>query len=194
MGPGRAYYDNVVPDPVGVGQGSVLSPILSAIAIIPALNAITRWLQRAMKDTWTSLLFYVDDGTIIVSSESFGVNTTILRFITPIVFQSFQRVGCLLEPSKLESAGFPLTSSADNPYKACKANPHPLPIPPLQIQLADTVTTLQNNPVWRYLNFFLDTFLTFKHHVQFYANKALSTARALPILGNSKRGLPPHSK
>ncbi|KZV69653.1 hypothetical protein PENSPDRAFT_562408, partial [Peniophora sp. CONT] len=49
-------------------------------------------------------------------------------------------------------------------------------------------------PVWRYLGFFFDTFLTFKEHVKFYANKALSTVRAMPLLGNSKRGLPPHSK
>ncbi|KZV67103.1 hypothetical protein PENSPDRAFT_545836, partial [Peniophora sp. CONT] len=46
----------------------------------------------------------------------------------------------------------------------------------------------------RYLGFFFDTFLSFKPHVTFYANKALSTVRALPMLGNSKRGLPPRTK
>ncbi|KZV76336.1 hypothetical protein PENSPDRAFT_563945, partial [Peniophora sp. CONT] len=49
-------------------------------------------------------------------------------------------------------------------------------------------------PEWRYLGFYFDTFLTFKAHVTFYANKALSTLRSMPILGNSKRGLPPTAK
>lgn len=118
----------------------------------------------------------------------------ILRVVAPVVFKSFKRVGCLLGPDKLEFAGFPLARPKDNPYKASRANPCPLPIPPLQLQVCGTTITLANNPIWRYLGFFFDTFLTFKYHVSFYANKALSTVRALPVLGNSKCGLPPHAK
>lgn len=46
-----------VDDPVGVSQGSVLSPILSAIAIAPALNRITSRMPRANANAWISLIF-----------------------------------------------------------------------------------------------------------------------------------------
>jgi hypothetical protein len=38
---------------------------------------------------------------------------------------------------------------------------------------------------WRYLGFFFDQHLLFHEHVHFYATKAISTVRAMGMLGNS---------
>src|SRR5206468_3051500 len=43
--------------------------------------------------------------------------------------------------------------------------------------------------VWRYLGIFFDRYLTFKHHVNYYTIKATSSTNALPLLGNSTRGI-----
>lgn len=189
------HTSDEVDDPVGVSQGSVLSPILSAITIVPALIKITDSMPRPSADTWVSLLFYVDDGNVLASSHSFDSNHDTMRQLSPVIFDAFQDIGCVLEPNKLEHAGYPLSRrSANNPYATVPSNPNPIPLPSLTITMGPTTITLPNLPVLRYLGFFFDTWLDFRHHVRYYSNKALSTVRALPVLGNSARGLPPNKK
>ena len=53
---------------MGVGQGSVLSPILSSIYLSPVMWAF----HTEQPDT--QLISYVDDGTIIVMSKSIETN------------------------------------------------------------------------------------------------------------------------
>src|SRR5207302_6980237 len=47
---------------------------------------------------------------------------------------------------------------------------------------------------WRYLGFYFDRKLTFRAHVKFYATKALTTVKAMAMLGNSSRGINPSQK
>ena len=49
--------------------------------------------------------------------------------------------------------------------------------------------TLKPKTYWRYLGFYFDRYLSFKEHVQYYSTKALSTVKAMGMLGNSTRGL-----
>ncbi|PPQ94942.1 hypothetical protein CVT25_004559 [Psilocybe cyanescens] len=47
---------------------------------------------------------------------------------------------------------------------------------------------------WRYLGFYFDRKLTFTEHVRYYSTKALSTVKAMKMLGSSTRGLRPVQK
>lgn len=140
------------------------------------------------------LFFYVDDGNFCISSDSFATNHWLIKYTAPDIYSSFNMIGCAIEPNKLDQAGYPLTSTHDNPYRASRHNPHPTPLPALTITMGGQTVTLPNSPVLRYLGFYVDTFLNFKFHVNFYTNRAMSTLRALPILGNSVRGVPPVKK
>jgi len=42
---------------------------------------------------------------------------------------------------------------------------------------------------WRYFGFIFDHKLTFKSHIDFYANKVISTIKCMKLLGNSLRGI-----
>jgi len=46
-------------------------------------------------------------------------------------------------------------------------------------------STLKPKTYWWYLGFYFDWCLSFKEHVQFYSTKALSTVKAMGMLGNS---------
>ena len=53
---------------------------------------------------------------------------------------------------------------------------------------------LKPKTYWRYLGFYFDRRLSFKEHVWFYSTKALTTVKAMGMLGNSTRGLLPLQK
>ena len=65
---------------VGVGQGSALSPILSALYLSPLL-----W-QFAIDAPRALLMSYVDNGTIIVQSRTWDDNLIKLRRAYGVVF------------------------------------------------------------------------------------------------------------
>jgi len=47
---------------------------------------------------------------------------------------------------------------------------------------------------WRYLGFIFDYKLTFRNHIDFYSNKAISTIKCMKLLGNFTRGINPIQK
>ncbi|PPQ89032.1 hypothetical protein CVT25_004683, partial [Psilocybe cyanescens] len=55
-------------------------------------------------------------------------------------------------------------------------------------------TPLKPKLYWRYLGFYFDRKLTFTEHVRYYSTKALSTVKAMKMLGSSTRGLRPVQK
>lgn len=55
-------------------------------------------------------------------------------------------------------------------------------------------TPLKPKKFWRYLGFFFDRRLSFQEHVRYYSTKALSTVKAMRVLGNSNWGLSPLHK
>ena len=47
---------------------------------------------------------------------------------------------------------------------------------------------------WKYLGFIFDHKLTFRNHIDFHSNKAISTIKCIKLLGNSSRGINPLQK
>ena len=48
---------------------------------------------------------------------------------------------------------------------------------------------LLSKKTWRYHRFISNCKLTFRSHIDFYANKAISTIKCMKLLGNSSRGI-----
>ena len=123
---------------VGVGQGSALSPILSALYLAPVL-----W-QASIEAPEAALMSYVDDGTIIVQSKTWDANLTKLRSAYSVVFELTQALGLVLEHDKSEVFHFSRKSGDANPLVDLGYAPF----------TGDT--PLRPNTYWRYLGFFFD--------------------------------------
>jgi hypothetical protein len=159
-----------------VGQGSALSPILSALCLAPLLKEFERRVRVAV------LISYVDDGTIIVQSDTWDKNLVKLKSAYKIVFELTQSMGLVLEHNKSEGFHFSRKHGDSNPDIDLGYAPY------------TGATPLHPGTTWRYLGFFFDRALTFREHVKRYTNKALTTVRAMLALGNSVRGLRPKHK
>jgi hypothetical protein len=96
---------------VGVGQGSALSPVESALYFAPVLAIFN---QRAAHLNIT-ILSYVDDGTLIVQSKSWDSNLRVLREAYGIMFDLLTKFGLVLEHDKLELFHFSRKPGDDNP-------------------------------------------------------------------------------
>lgn len=69
------FTSGTFPSDVGVGQGSALSPVLSALCLAPVLKLF----GRSTIGRWVDLMSYVDDGTLIVSSRKVEDNLPLLK-------------------------------------------------------------------------------------------------------------------
>ena len=67
-------------------------------------------------------------------------------------------------------------------------NPPPLDLSPIGGPI------LWPKDSWRYLGFIFDCKLLFHKHIDFYANKAISTVKCTKLLGNLLRGINPLQK
>ena len=160
---------------VGVGQGSALSPVLSALYIAPLMQLYE--LESPHLDT--TLISYVDDGTVVTQSTNLDTNNVILKVAYAILFRLFTASGLALEHNKTELFHFTRERSDNG-------------LPSLDLGYAPFTgeTPLTPKLYWRYLGFYFDRKLTFQEHVRFYSTKALTTVKAMGMLGNSARGLP----
>jgi hypothetical protein len=105
------------PSSIGVGQGSTLSPILSALCLAPFLKEFERRVCVAV------LISYVDNGTIIVQSDTWDKNLVKLKSTYKIIFELTQSMGLVLKHSKSEGFHFSQKHSDSNPDIDCKGNP-----------------------------------------------------------------------
>jgi len=62
--------------------------------------------------------------------------------------------------------------------------------PPLDLSVLGGPILLSKE-TWRYLGFIFDQKLTFRSHIDFYANKAISIVKYMKLLGNLLRGINP---
>ena len=163
---------------VGVGQGSALLPVLSALYIAPVMK-LYHMNPVSLK---TSLLSFVDDGTVAAKSKSLNENIKTLKEAYILLLSLFVALGLVLEHSKTEYFIFDRLHSDYSP--------------PLDLGCAPYTgdNPLKPNLHWRYLGFYFDHKLLFHKHVRFYSTKALSSVKAMKMLGSSTRGLSPRKK
>ena len=176
----KTFWENQLSDPfpaaIGVGQGSALSPILSALYLAPVLQ---KFHTERPSD---QLISYVDDGMIIIQSKTWEENLKKLKSSYAVVFQLTSALGLVLEHDKSEVFHFSRKHGDSNP--------------PVDLGYAPYTgsTPLIPKKIWKYLGFFFDRKLLFKEHTMRYARKAFLATGTMLALGNSVRGLKPKHK
>ena len=163
---------------VGVGQGSALSPILSALYLTLFLHILEKCLKNLKIPI--SLLSFVDDGLIIAQNSFIIISNSQLFCSYNVLSKLLTDFGLVIEHSKTEVFHFNRSHRVFNS-------------PPLDIShLGDPILCPKN--IWKYLGFLFDRKLTFRQHIDFYSNKALSTVKCMKLLGNSSHGISPIQK
>jgi len=164
---------------VGVGQGSALSPILSAIYLAPVIKIFKKRLKRLKENIPTDILSFVDDGLLISQEKSYSLSSSFLLCSYNIMSKILINASLVMEHSKTELFHFTRACHPPNPSIGLSSVGGPVISP---------------KPIWRYLGFYFDRRLNFNYHTHFYATKCLSTLSAMKMLGNSSRGLLPIQK
>ena len=154
-----------------------MSPILSALYIAPLLHLFERRAQALSLDT--STLSYVDDGLLVSQGRTYNKTLPELTSSYSIVSDLMASFGLVMEHDKLEIFHFSRAHNNSNPE--------------LDL-LAISAPIFKPKTYWQYLGFYFDRWLSFKKHVRFYSTKALTTVKAMSMLGNSSRGLLPLQK
>jgi hypothetical protein len=167
------FTSGTFPSDVGVGKGSALSPVLSALCLAPVLKLF----GRSVVGRWVDLMSYVNDSTFIVSSWKVEDNLLLLKEVYGFVHNAFSSLGLVLEHDKSEVFHFSRAQRFSNPAID------------LGFALYSKATPLKPKPIWQYLGFFFDRKLLFREHVRFYSTKAFTTVKAFNMLGNSSRGI-----
>ena len=163
---------------MGVGQGLVLSPILSALYLVPFLHILENHLKNL--NLQISILFFIDDGLLVAQSKSLQLLNSHLFCSYNIASNLLLQFGLLVEHSKTEVFHFTRSQSTFNP-----PSPDISSIRGLILYPKDS---------WRYLGFIFNRKLSFHKHIDFHSNKVISTVKCMKILGNLTRGLNLHQK
>ena len=175
--PWNSFFSRACDVDVGMGQGSTLSPILSALYIAPLIRIFEHRAQALNLDT--CILSFVDDGLLISQRKTYNKTLPELYSSYRVVTDLMVTFGFVMENDKSEIFHFSRAHNDSNP----------------ELDLsAIGVPTLKPKTYWRYLGFYFDRHLSFKEYVQYYSTKALSTVKAMDMLGNSTRGLFPPQK
>jgi len=159
---------------MGVGQGSVLSSILSAIYLTPIIKMFKNRIKNLKEKIPTDILSFVDNGLLISQEKSYELSSAFLLSSYNMISKIFSDVSLVMEHNKSEVFHFTRACNPPNPFINLISVGGPL---------------LHPKPIWRYLGFFFDRKLNFHYHVHHYATKCLSTLNAMKMLGNSSRGL-----
>ena len=162
---------------VGVGQGSALSPILSALYIVSLIRIFE--LRAQALNLNTSILSFVDNSFLISQGKTYNITLSELYSSYRVVTDLMVYFDLVMEHNKSKIFHF---SKAHNNLN-------------LELDLsAISIPILKSKIYWRYLGFYFNRHLFFKEYVWYYSTKVLSTVKAMGILGNSARGLLPLQK
>jgi hypothetical protein len=157
--------------PVGVPQGSPLSPILSSIYTLPVLRALDHFHNITVKA-------FIDDFSILTFSNSFTENVETLRQAVSVVANVLTQLGLSFELPKSELVHFAANKAA------MSSNPD------VVLDRPDGGThTVRALSSLRWLGFHLDRRLDFQDHVKKMAAKGLSVIAGLRVLANCVRGI-----
>jgi hypothetical protein len=170
----KLRFNNILSEecvqPVGVPQGSPLSPVLSIAYTAPLLGKMANWNN-------SSLGMYVDDGLLFACTEEWDDITKLLRARYSVCVEWLTRSGLAVKADKTELLFF------QKPYEC---NPMPAPthliLPQPEI---NSYFTVQPVDMLRYLRFFINRRLKWEPHVQIMCNRAHASIKVLQVLGNS---------
>jgi len=155
---------------IGIGQGSALFPILSALYLAPIIKTFKKRIKNLNKEIPTDILSFVDNGLLISQEKSYSLFNFFLLCSYNIVSKILIDTGFVMERNKTEIFHF---IRAQYP-------------PNLSINLITIGGPIINpKPIWRYLGFFFNRKLNFHYHIHFYATKCLFTLSAMKMLDNS---------
>ncbi|THH22401.1 hypothetical protein EUX98_g8204 [Antrodiella citrinella] len=114
-------FSEDIDTPLGVGQGSALSPILSGLYIAAAIH---KWVgtdaRVKMVDDDREMIidingcimqFYVDDGAIVVTSATLETNAVLLAKVFKGISTDLERLGLRVERTKNELVHFLMPNS-----------------------------------------------------------------------------------
>ena len=164
---------------ISIGQGSALSPILSALYLASIIKISKKRIKNLNKEILTDTLSFVDDGLLISQEKSYFLSNSFLLCSYNIISKILIDSGLVMEHNKTDIFHFIRAQYPLNP----------------SIDLTSVGGPIINpKPIWRYLGFFFDRKLNFHYHTHFYATKYLSTLSAMKMLGNSSWGLLPMQK
>ena len=158
---------------IGVGQGSALSPILSALYLSLFLYILEKHLKNLKIPI--SIIFFVNDGLFVSQSKSLNISNCCLFCSYNVLTKLLKKFGLIVKHSKTEVFYFNRSQSIFNP-------------PPLDLSSIGG-TILQPKNTWKYLGFIFDRKLSFHQHVDFYLNKVMSTVKYMKILSNSNQSI-----
>ena len=98
---------------IGVGQGSVLSPILSSLYLFPFLYILEKHFENLK--ILVLILSFVDDGLIIAQNKSFDISNSQLFCNYNILSKLLISFGLVIEHSKTETFHFSRFQGLFNP-------------------------------------------------------------------------------
>jgi len=163
---------------VGVGQGSALSPILSALYLLPFLYILEKYLKNLKIPI--SFISFVDNGLIIAQNKSIVTSNSQLFCSYNILSKLLDKFGLIVEHSKTDIFHFNRSHGVFNPL-------------PLDLSSIGG-PVLKPKDLWKYLGFIFDRKLNFHQYIDFYSNKAISTVKYMKLLGNLSRNINPIQK
>ena len=85
---------------VGVGQGSALSPILSALYISPVFHILEKHLKNLKIPV--SILSFINNSLFVAQSKSLTISNSFLFYSYNIVSLLLKKFGLILEHGKIE--------------------------------------------------------------------------------------------
>ena len=154
---------------IGVDQESTLSPILSTLYLSLFLYILENRLKNLQIPI--SILSFVDNGLFIIQNKSLDISNSHLFCSYNVLSKLLDSFGLVIEHSKTEIFHFNKFQGFFNP-------------PSLDLSLLGG-SILQPKDTWKYLGFIFDRKLTFHKHIDYYANKAISTVKCMKLLENS---------
>jgi len=164
---------------IGISQGLALSPILSAIYLVPIIKTFKKKIKNLKKKISTDILFFIDNSLLISQEKSYELFSTFLLSSYNMISKILSDTGLVIEHDKSEVFHFIRVHNPPNPSINLISVSGPI---------------LHLKPIWRYLGFFFNQKLNFHYHVHHYATKCFLTLNTMKMLGNSSRGLLPTQK
>ena len=154
---------------VGVGQGSTLSPILSALYLSLFLYILENRLKNLKIPV--SLISFMDDGLIISQNKLINILNSQLFCSYNVLTRLLNKFRLTIEHMKTETFHFNRLHGTFN-------------LPSLDLSSIGG-PILRPKDSWKYLRFIFDWKLIFHQHINFYSNKAISIVKCMKLLGNS---------